>query len=67
VGIRAALPSSDTLIARDFELLFKIYAAALHVEETLPDSDLACIAAKKIIASFHSHIGSPQTFSLARH
>jgi len=65
--MRLALASHDALTTRELELLLEIYAAARRVEATFPDSDLACVTAKKIIASFHSGIRAAQALSLALH
>jgi len=57
----------DELSLRDLELLFDVYAAARHVEATMPEGDLARIAASKIIASFHREIDVRPELSTALH
>jgi hypothetical protein len=65
--MRMTLASHEALDSRHIELLLDVYAAALHVEATLPHSDLACIAARKIIASFQRDLSASQNLSLATH
>ena len=63
--MRIAPASHDALCSRHLELLLDVYTAARHVEATLPDNDLAFIAAQKIIASFHSDLSALQNLELA--
>ena len=65
--MRLAPALHHAISCRDLELLLDVYAAARHVEATLPDGDLACIAAKKIIASFHSDVGASTYLRSAIH
>jgi hypothetical protein len=64
---RVAPASHDALSPVDLEILFEVYVAALRVEAILPDSDVACIAARKIIASFRRDMSASPNFSSASH
>jgi len=59
--------SHDALSMRDREILWEVYAAAVRVEASLPDDHSACIAARKIIASFHGELDTAQIASFATH